>query len=354
MPPLRADRVRKIKKLQKARDDRIVITYLTSTRPGIQVMMGMDVIPRIYEHLRALGLSTTDKKPIDLFLHTNGGDGVVPWRLITLLREFASELCLLVPHRAFSAGTLTALGVDKVVMHPMGMLGPIDPTVTGPFNPPNPAQPNTYHGISVEDVSAYIHLIKEDVGITHEDELVQAFNILAEKVHPLALGNVKRSSSQSRMMAEKLLLRRSSKLDAHTVGEITEKLGSRLYYHGHPINREEARTDLALDFVEDATPAVEAAMWDLYADYAELMELDRDFNLLLDALALITTPLPGVGLPPVVDVLRLPEIATVYIETTARADIRSTQYQVAVTREWNGHLANAEMQTLSDAWMVET
>ena len=45
---------------------------------------------------------------------------------------------------------------------------------------------------SVEDVRAYVGFIKDTVGITHEDELVQAIKILAEKVHPLALGNVER------------------------------------------------------------------------------------------------------------------------------------------------------------------
>src|SRR4029077_1047132 len=101
-----------------------------------------------------------------------------------LLREFCDQLCVLVPHRAFSAATLACLGADKVIMHPMGMLGPTDPTVTNEFNPQNPMNPNQLLGISVEDVASYIALVREDVGIRHEDELVQAFNILADKVHP--------------------------------------------------------------------------------------------------------------------------------------------------------------------------
>ena len=51
--------------------------------------------------------------------------------------------------------------------------------------------------IGVEDVTAFLKLVKDEVGITHEDELVQTFIALTEKVHPLALGNVQRSHSQS-------------------------------------------------------------------------------------------------------------------------------------------------------------
>ncbi len=57
-------------------------------------------------------------------------------------------------------------------MHPMGMLGPTDPTVANEFNPPNERIAGQLLGISVEDVRSYIALIKEDVGIGHEDELV--------------------------------------------------------------------------------------------------------------------------------------------------------------------------------------
>src|SRR5262249_15813673 len=156
---------------------------------------------RIYDHLDSNGKS----EKVDLFLHSNGGEGIVPWRLVTLIRERTEKFALLVPFRAFSAATLTALGADEVVMHPMGMLGPTDPPGANPVNPSDPTNPMKRVGISVEDVTAYIALIKEDAGIQHEDELVKAFNRLAKEVHPLALGNVKRSLSQSRMMAKKLL-----------------------------------------------------------------------------------------------------------------------------------------------------
>ncbi|EQD78749.1 hypothetical protein B1B_00551, partial [mine drainage metagenome] len=161
---------------------------------------------------------------IDLFLHSNGGDGVVPWRLVTLIREYCSELSVLVPYRAFSAATLMALGADRVVMHPMGMLGPTDPTVTTPFNPPDPQNPAQRLGISVEDVASYVALVKDDVGIRHEEELIKAFALLGREVNPLALGSVKRATAQSRMLAERLLHQRlGDELDSHELAEIVDK-----------------------------------------------------------------------------------------------------------------------------------
>src|SRR5581483_2871438 len=109
--------------------------------------------------------------------------------LTALFREFATKFSVIIPYRAYSAASLLALGADEIVMHPFAELGPIDPTVANEFNPTEQGTGRRL-GISVEDVTAYVNFIKDTVGITHEDELVRAVEILANKVHPLALGNV--------------------------------------------------------------------------------------------------------------------------------------------------------------------
>lgn len=53
-----------------------MIAYVTSTRPNFDIQMALDVIPIVYEHLRALPGEAADRK-IDLFLHSNGGDGAL-------------------------------------------------------------------------------------------------------------------------------------------------------------------------------------------------------------------------------------------------------------------------------------
>src|SRR5207249_4819743 len=132
-PMAREQRLKLIESIEAARSSK-VITYVTSTRKNFEAPMAMDAIRKVYDHLGE-GEKVDN---LDLFLHSNGGDGTVPWRLVTLIRERSKKFSVLVPFRAFSAATLTALGADEIVMHPMGMLGPTDATVTNAFNPRGP------------------------------------------------------------------------------------------------------------------------------------------------------------------------------------------------------------------------
>src|SRR5438477_432823 len=83
----KAERLKIIKEIQKLRGSNL-ISYVTSTRENMEVPMAMDSVRKIYEHLELIAKpkKATD---IDLFLHSNGGDGTVPWRLVTLIREYA-------------------------------------------------------------------------------------------------------------------------------------------------------------------------------------------------------------------------------------------------------------------------
>jgi len=318
----KAARLKLISQIERARKSHL-ISYVTSTRQNLEVPMAMDAIRRIYEHLPQSGAK--DKLPrIDLFLHSNGGDGIVPWRLVTLIRERTNEFNVLVPCRAFSAATLTALGANRIVMHPMGMLGPTDPTVTNPFNPSDPTNPNRRLGISVEDVTAYIALIKEDAGIQHEDQLVQAFSKLAENVHPLALGNVKRSLSQSRMMAHKLLaLHMDPTTEEHRINEIVDNFTSKLFYHGHPINRLEAKEHLGLKNVEFPSLPIEKAMWRLYLEYEKELRAEEPFDPASEFLSIFPNLQPN---QPEVSPTATAKLA--FIESKERTDVVTLDYEL--------------------------
>jgi len=258
--------------LQKKRNSKIV-TYIVSTRQGLNYQIADDAVRVIYEHLTALDIKPGEK--FDLFLHSFGGAGVVPWKLVNLIREFTNKFDVLVPYKAYSAATLIALGANKIVMHPMAELGPIDPKVGNEFNPINPQGEPI--GINVEDVASYIAFVKDFVEIHHEDELIQALNKLTEKVHPLALGNVHRFYAQSRMMARKLLkLHMVSPKDEHIIEEIAETLTSKLFFHGHPINRKEAES-LKLK-IEKPQTELANLMWALYQGYEKEMEMNIPFN----------------------------------------------------------------------------
>lgn len=366
----RASRKAKIEALAAARGASEVLTYVTSTRKGLETEMAMDVIAPLYGHLQAIRARHDNPPQIDLFIHSYGGDGTVPWRLVSLIREFASTFNVLVPSHAYSAATLTALGADKVVMHPMGVLGPTDPTITTPLNPPNPQQPDKPLGISVEDVASYIALVRDDVGIRHEDELVQAFNTLSDKIHPLVLGNVKRSTSQSRMMGKKLLKLRGDDLKTHEIDELVEKLSSQLFYHGHPISRNEARNELGLTFVENASDAEEVAMWDLMMEYDGEMKLSVPLEPLLEAIALNPLPIPSstqtfqqvpggqagqmMPVPPTPSeaMVSFDPLKTVYVESVDACDVYTSQMEARLVRNPTGDYACQPM-IVSRGWATE-
>lgn len=343
----RQDRLKIIHALQQRRQS-FLISYVTSTRPNLEVSMAMDSVRKIFEHLRAIG-KPKDEVKVDLFLHSNGGDGTVPWRLVTLIREYANRLAVLVPFRAFSAATLTALGADAIVMHPMGMLGPTDATVGNDFNPPDPRNAARLLGISGEDVTSFISLITDDAGIQHEDQLVEVVKVLAEKVHPLALGHVKRSLSQSRMMARKLLSQHMDAVgDNHEITEIVDKLTSRLYYHGHPINRSEGKDEVGIHTIEQPSPEVESLMWDLYAEYETEMKMETPFDVAREFIAAFPAQPANNSL----NVTPLRRARLVFIESAVQSDVLTMEYELAGAKNPAG-ATNVTVISRGQVWEVD-
>src|SRR5207247_8347109 len=120
-------RVALLKKIEKLRGSS-VICFLTSLRPNVPGAISVDAVRVFFDHLGKL-----PKRPVeqlDLFLCSNGGSGTVPWRLVSLFREFAKKFAVLIPYRAYSAASLIALGADEIVMPPFAELGPLDPTAS--------------------------------------------------------------------------------------------------------------------------------------------------------------------------------------------------------------------------------
>jgi hypothetical protein len=91
----RAERQKLLGDLEKEREGNLVISYVTSTRGNFEIQMADDVLPLLYQHLERN--ATRAKKEVDLFIHSNGGSGTVPWRIVNLVREFAGKFVVLVP-----------------------------------------------------------------------------------------------------------------------------------------------------------------------------------------------------------------------------------------------------------------
>src|SRR3989339_2091681 len=110
--------IQQIEKLRKSR----VITYLTSDRQGpVNARVASDIIPLISKQLQTIGKTQN----IDLFLYSTGGDTLVPWRLVSMIREYCNKFSVLVPYKAHSAASMISLGADEIVMTDLSELSPI-------------------------------------------------------------------------------------------------------------------------------------------------------------------------------------------------------------------------------------
>jgi len=64
---------------------------------------------------------------LDLILHTGGGSGESTEAIVNYLRQKFSNIRVIVPQAAMSAGTMLACSADVIVMGKQSSLGPIDP-----------------------------------------------------------------------------------------------------------------------------------------------------------------------------------------------------------------------------------
>ncbi len=268
-------RVDIIKEIEAKRNSRLV-TYITSDRQGpINARVAMDIIPIMSEQLRHIG--RTEK--IDLFLYTAGGDTMVPWRLVSMVREYCEKFSVIIPYKAHSAGTMIALGADEIVMSDLSEVSPIDPSTANVFNPTDPANPQNKIPISVEDVIAYFDLAKNKFGIKNDEDLTKIFNKFVEanpQIHPLALGNVNRTHNLIRLIAKRLLKSHKDKIHDEEIEKIVEYFTEKLYSHQYFIGRKEAKEELGLSFVANADTDLSKLMSDLYMGYVQEMELQNN------------------------------------------------------------------------------
>src|SRR5260370_6117516 len=191
----RQERVELLQHIQEIRNSHVLV-YITGDRLGAEAMIAPDIIRTLYDHLQALVSASPEKRRIDLYLYSLGGDVSVPWRIVTMIREFCDEFCVLIPYKAYSAATMIALGADQIVMGKKTELGPIDPTLVRSIISEAATPPAE---ISVEDVTSYISFMREKANISDQNALAQIVSQLADHLTPLTLGSVNRQYSHIRL-----------------------------------------------------------------------------------------------------------------------------------------------------------
>lgn len=258
-----AERKELYRKIEEIRH-RPLLTYVTSLKPGINVMMAQDVIVEIIRHMNAIP-ATADG--IDFLIISAGGDPIVSLRIDNLLRDRYNKLGVMIPYNAYSAATLLAVGADEIIMHPYANLGPVDPQLTVP----KPNQPPMH--FAYEDIKKYIEFVK-DIGIADQELMQKSFEALTREVGTVPIGVAKRSSQLALSLSEKLLS--SHMEDKAKAKSISEMLNTAFYHHGYPLSKKEA-AEIGLPIAE-ANPELENYMWQICEDFSEEMKFNEVYD----------------------------------------------------------------------------
>ena len=215
------------------RYDRNVLYYASSFLqkphfPGLFTAINMEDINGFMTGVHGHDFS----KDLLLILHTPGGLAEAAQTVVDYLRSKFSAIDVLVPTYAMSAGTMIALGCDRIVMGRQSQLGPTDPQLI------------------VEDRAFSAHSIVEQfeeakAQISGNPILAHAWAPVLRSFGPALLQEARKSISYGQTLVKDWLQRymlsetpRPAAL-AHTVAEHFG--GNQHGSHGRRIDRNEAR-----------------------------------------------------------------------------------------------------------------
>lgn len=118
---------RSLSELSRLRSGRNVILYATAflqkpAAPPFATMIMMEDINGLMSVIHGMDCS----RALTLVLHTPGGDPSAANTLVEYLHSKFTDIEVIVPTFAMSAGTMICLGADRLVMGRQSQLGPID------------------------------------------------------------------------------------------------------------------------------------------------------------------------------------------------------------------------------------
>jgi hypothetical protein len=269
----RKERKEIIDKIEMERGSRVLV-YVTGDREGLSTQIGMDIFPFAFEHLS----SFDPCEKIDVFLYSPGGATQAGFAFANLVREFCSDFSVLVPYKALSSATLISLGANEILMTRLGQLSPIDPSVVHPLSPhlPNPGGMPQPIPVSVEDVSGFLALARDEAGIPNGESLRPIMEQLANSINPIVLGSVHRVREQISFLADMLLKYHLE--DEGARKKIVSILTRERFSHSYIISRKEAKEVLGLNVVNPG-PTLTDLMIGLYNEYRAMLKLDSPFKI---------------------------------------------------------------------------
>lgn len=241
---------------------RPLLVYVTSKREGIEAKMATDALPYLIDQLDSLPDDTTH---LDFLVVSFGGDPMVAWRIMSLIRQRAKQIAVLVPQSAYSVATLLALGADEVVVHPNGHLGPVDMQIS------TVGEGGRRH-YSTEDIRAFLDFVKDSLAITDQEHLRRLFEVTCKEVGSLGVGFTARNRQLALALGERLLgMHMSDNGDGTRKQSLVESLSRQFHSHQYPISRSEA-IEIGLPVNKDRDEILEALMWKVWLDLEEELQ----------------------------------------------------------------------------------
>lgn len=235
-----------IKQLQEKTGHKLLCYMATTEIDREDVMFFVDMI-----HNVPMGSS------IDLMLHTPGGDVDAAEKLIELVRNRKGDgsFRVIIPDRAKSAGTLIALGADRIMMSDTSELGTIDPQYVA-----RDANGNAVH-LSVFDYISSYETFAEQLRKDPNDPVARA---MFEKFDPAVLNKFKQVKSRAQTFGENQLKRQGKNYTAI----VAQLMDTKTYpSHGQMIGALHAKQ---MGLQVDALPMDDElwqALWQLYCHY---------------------------------------------------------------------------------------
>ncbi|MFW6131942.1 MAG: SDH family Clp fold serine proteinase [Candidatus Aminicenantaceae bacterium] len=120
-PDLSKERKKQLKRISEIRNNRNIFTIAAALTKRAAISIDYDDLLPISDQLSNL----KDDK-IDIILETPGGSAEIAEDIVKLVRNKFSEVAMIVPGYAKSAGTIMVMAGDEILMEPVSALGPID------------------------------------------------------------------------------------------------------------------------------------------------------------------------------------------------------------------------------------
>ena len=143
------------------------------------------------------GIREAKDRPIDLIIHTPGGQLHASIQIARALKNHNSKTRVFVPHYSMSGGTIIALAANEIIMDKDASLGPIDPQVgdflRGVFPAPSWLHVARKKGLEADDTTLMMSDISE-----------KALNFMRTMVNELLDGKFEDKEKQKQVV-EKLI-----------------------------------------------------------------------------------------------------------------------------------------------------